>query len=209
MADPEPELPPRAGHPELHFIYVALGGAIGSITSVFIPFFPPIELSKHVNGFSATEQFIIETAVTAVMGGIAAMAFVYLIAGTDRRDGVRLISLALLCGVFWNPVITSARDIALKAPDNQNLALLAKDKQRLISEESAPSGESNKDLTEIAKSIDQTILSIDSQWALEQAREQLKPLIITPPTDPTSVDIRNLLRENLSAQSLDRLGVPF
>lgn len=45
------------------------------------------------------------------MGVGAAPLFVFLIANTDRRDRIRLWSLALLAGIFWGPVFKGAESL--------------------------------------------------------------------------------------------------
>lgn len=44
----------------------------------------------------------------AAMGAVAAVSFIFVIAKTDRTDKVHLVVLALVCGLFWPPVIETA-----------------------------------------------------------------------------------------------------
>jgi len=80
---------------EKHIALVALFGAIGGILAWTIGIWrgqPP-----HVSVW-------LDSPLSLVLGAGASIVFVFLISNTDRSDRARLIALALVAGVFWEPV---------------------------------------------------------------------------------------------------------
>ena len=78
-----------------HIGLVAFFGAIGGILAWAIVLWrdqPP-----HLGVF-------LDAPVSLVLGAGASVVFVFLISNTDRTDRGRLIALALVAGVFWEPV---------------------------------------------------------------------------------------------------------
>lgn len=89
-------------------------------------------LSSIWLGHSANLSIWADPLISVVLGGGAAVVFVFLIANTDRRDHTRLLALALLSGFFWEPVWQASRALvdrhigqerAIKAKEAANTAL--------------------------------------------------------------------------------------
>src|SRR4030095_14976211 len=80
---------------ERHIGLVAMFGAIGGILAWAIVLWrgqPP-----HVSVW-------LDSPISLVLGAGASIVFVFLISNTDRSDRARLVALALVAGVFWEPV---------------------------------------------------------------------------------------------------------
>jgi len=88
--------------PEMRsLLFVAVAGAVGGFTSWLLqwlaglaPFQKPASL-----GIPAL----------IVVGGVAAVFGVYLIANSDIKELPHTLAFALLCGVFWQPIFDAAK----------------------------------------------------------------------------------------------------
>lgn len=83
---------------------LALGGLGGAISIGF----------QALTGIQTTTGDLHPAALFGLgvaMGVGAAPLFVFLVANTDRRDRIRLWSLALLAGIFWGPVFKGAEGL--------------------------------------------------------------------------------------------------
>lgn len=54
------------------------------------------------------------------LGGLASIAFVFLLANTDRSDNARLLGIALLSGFFWEPVLEASRALIDQRIEEKN-----------------------------------------------------------------------------------------
>ncbi|HZR29733.1 MAG TPA: hypothetical protein VFA71_13220 [Terriglobales bacterium] len=88
--------------PEIRsLLFVAIAGAVGGFTSWLLqwlaglaPFQKPASL-----GIPAL----------IIVGGVAAIFGVYLIANSDIKELPHTLAFALLCGVFWQPIFDAAK----------------------------------------------------------------------------------------------------
>ncbi len=79
---------------------VAAGGAIGGMLGFFFSLY-----LGHEPKFGA----YLDAALWMAMGTGAGLIFIFLMANTDRTDRARLISLALVAGFFWQPVLEGSK----------------------------------------------------------------------------------------------------
>jgi hypothetical protein len=83
-----------------HISLVALFGAIGGIL------FWAIRLWR---GHSPNLGVWLDALLSLLLGAGASMVFVFLVSNTDRTDRARIIALALVAGLFWEPVLEASR----------------------------------------------------------------------------------------------------
>jgi hypothetical protein len=82
-------------------LYVAIAGAVGGLTSWLL---------QWLAGLAPFQRPAFEGILALiVVGGVAAVFGVYLLANSDLKQMNHTLAFALLCGVFWQPVFEAAR----------------------------------------------------------------------------------------------------
>ena len=81
--------------------YVFAAGALGGLASWCVQLL--------IGAAPYNKPVFIVVPSLLVVGGIAALFGVYLLANSDTEQLIRTLAFAVACGVFWQPVIDSAR----------------------------------------------------------------------------------------------------
>jgi hypothetical protein len=84
-------------------------------------------------------------AASVLGGAVAAGAGVYLLANTDTKQAARCIFFSVFCGVSWQPIVETAKNLANDATANKDLA--AAQKQVESSLQQAAAGGPAADIT--------------------------------------------------------------
>jgi hypothetical protein len=88
---------------------VLLAGAMGGLVSW---------VYSETVGRSLGMQWYLGIPACLLLGSVAGVLGVYIIAKTDTRERVHLLAFAILCGILWRPIIDSARAyVQLKSLD--------------------------------------------------------------------------------------------
>ena len=82
-------------------LYVAIAGAVGGLTSWLLQWLAGLAPFQRP-AFEGIPALI-------VVGGVAAVFGVYLLANSDLKQMPHTLAFALLCGVFWQPIFEAAR----------------------------------------------------------------------------------------------------
>jgi hypothetical protein len=80
---------------------VALSGAVGGLAS------GALQVLNGLKPFNGSTVFVMFA--LPFVGALAAMIAVYLIANSDTEKLAHTLGFALVCGIFWQPVIASAK----------------------------------------------------------------------------------------------------
>jgi hypothetical protein len=81
--------------------YVAIAGAVGGLTSWLLQWLAGIAPFQK----PASEGI----PALIIVGGVAAVFGVYLLANSDLKQLPHTLAFALLCGVFWQPIFDAAK----------------------------------------------------------------------------------------------------
>ena len=109
-------------------LYVMVAGAVGGLTSWLLQWL------AGLTPFQKPAIFGIPALI--VVGAVAAVAGVYLIANSDTKELLHTLAFALVCGVFWQPVLDAAElyvshsvtehQASVQAQTNENLSSFSK-----------------------------------------------------------------------------------
>ena len=121
--------------------------------------------------------------ISAGLGAVASIVFIFLIANTDRTDRNRLIALAMVGGIAWEPVLEASRAFVDRRfeQSHQQAAIGAATKAIELARglETAAPEESEKLIRQVEMELRQATQAsrkIDSVAALNSVREASKPL---------------------------------
>ena len=84
-------------------VLVCMGGIVGGIGAIAVP----VIAEKAQPG-------LLPALATLIAGPIAAIIAVLFILNVDRRDTVRLLALAIICGLAGQDILTTGRALALQ-----------------------------------------------------------------------------------------------
>lgn len=136
----------------------AAGGTLGFIFSQYI-------------GHEPRFGIYLDAALWTAMGAGAALIFIFLMANTDRTDNARLISLALVAGFFWQPVLEGSKALIER---NSEVRTEAQTVSRLESARSAI--DSLGEISDSASNEDKAALMSEIRSNLLEAESLAKSL---------------------------------
>jgi hypothetical protein len=103
--------------------YVFASGALGGLASWCVQLL--------IGATPYNKPFYVVIPSLLVVGGISAIFGVYLLANSDTDQLVRTLAFAVACGVFWQPVIDSARNFVSQTAAASQAASLQTASQEL------------------------------------------------------------------------------
>jgi hypothetical protein len=86
------------------FVFVLTAGGVGGLFSSLYDIF-------EKKGVESICVYLVTIPVGCILGALAALVGVYLIANTDRKALPRCVVFALMCGFVWQPVIQAGRSL--------------------------------------------------------------------------------------------------
>ena len=163
------------GRIDQHIIQVSLFGAIGGFLAWVI----------HLWQGQPTHLGIwIDAPISIVLGTGASMVFVYLISNTDRADRARLFALALVAGVFWEPVWEAGKALVDRKVEQsrQRAALDATNRATELAAAlpSVSQNERDKILANIGQELQRAktaVGKLDSLSSIQQVKQASEPLL--------------------------------
>ena len=148
---------------------------------------------------------LVDPFISSVLGGAASVIFVYLISNTDRSDNNRLMTLALLSGLCWEPVL-EAGTVFIDYNNQQNQARAAIKKIEEIKPKLSSFSNIDKEekinlvneLNTSFQSIEKSINKVDNisiRKRIITAAQPIKETILELPQDENERDLLLLALE--------------
>ena len=191
-------------HSAILLFAILLAGAMGAIVAFYVIGDLDIAIGEpaYLNA-SPTMQLVIRAAA----GGIAAVIFIFILANSDRKDQMRLFAIALLSGMFWQPVWESGRMFVVRAGD-ASTANQAEDKIAEVQDMLDANGNARSaDIGAAIKEIDELMSQLRSPDLQDRLDEDLLALRNSA-TGSAAKLLDQSLSENLLPQTALRLWGP-
>jgi len=133
---------------------VAVAGCFGGIVSSF---------ATRITGAGFEPAFgAWDPLVTGLLGVLASLVFVFVLANTDRRDKLRLLALAAIAGFAWNPVLAAGEAYIGQRSEAKDVAgyeEAVRELTRLTSAYEAAEGETER--SELAEAIEMQFETVE------------------------------------------------